>query len=180
MGHAISAIGCKTRELQPVTGSGANPRRNRPGSSGDESLAHPLGLSEQGGLRGDTNLDIARRLLAHARVVSGGADALSETNDRVYDRLRLHLVEVLGTSGYRFLLARAIVTAHANASLVIGADDRLRNPGGSALGPTHLPAVESTLAAVFDLLSEIVGQNLVLRLIHQAWPTFDLLPPFHS
>lgn len=127
---------------------------------------------------GDTNLDIARRLLEHARGASWGTDALSETSDQVYDRLRSHLVEVLGTSGYRFLLARAIDTAHANSKLAVGTDDRLKNPGGSALGPTHLTAVEATLASVFDLLSEIVGQNLVLRLIHQAWPNFDVLPPF--
>lgn len=137
---------------------------------------HPSRLSEWRGPSGDTNLDIARRLLEHAGGARGDPDTLSEASDQVYDRLRSHLVEVLGTSGYRFLLARA--TAQANSKLAVGTDDRLKNPGGSALGPTHLAAVEDTLASVFDLLSEMVGQNLVLRLIHQAWPNFDVLLPF--
>jgi hypothetical protein len=167
-----------------MSGRNSDPQDNRPPSSRG---AHEAGMSEYGydeGLGGvqaaETMLDIVRRLLEHEAGHPLVGEEVAELSERVCQKLRSHLVNILGTSGYHLFIVRAAATAETNSKLVVDADSRLKGQGMSVLSSSHQAAVETTLARFLDLMEDLVGQNLVLRLIHQAWPEFVLLPPYLS
>ena len=107
-------------------------------------------------------------------------DDLGGISDRLCLKLRAHLGDLMGTSGFHFTMDRAISAARVRTELIVGGDGSLEDPTGAPLTAEHLNGVTLTLACFLDILDLLVGPNLLMRLIHQAWPEFDVLPPFTS
>jgi hypothetical protein len=135
-------------------------------------------MRSKGLLPEETMLHIVRRLLEHEAGDSQCPAALAEASERVCQKLRVHLADVMGTSGFRFLMVRAATTAGGSFKLTINDDGCLKMLDASGLDPSQQAAAQASLANVLELLADYIGQNLVLRFIHQVWPDFLLLPPF--
>ncbi len=123
---------------------------------------------------------LARRvLLPDARECRDDA-ALAEAVARADAQLRARLVDLIGPTGYTTLVARAVRLAQAEVpaleqvtgdagegtlrgvrAVVLASDGDLVM---AAAGPTAI------LAHVIGLLIAFIGEDLALRLIHEAWP----------
>ena len=124
---------------------------------------------------------LARRLLS---LESGGQDdpeALAAAIDRATGRLRGRLAGLVGQHGFAALCARAVRLAQRETPTLAGITYDARPPGG--LRGTHefvlanasdpaaaTAALASILAQLIGLLIAFIGQDLTVRLIHEAWP----------
>ena len=139
----------------------------------------------------ETSVEIVTRLLRHeARQPHGGLD-LSKAAEGLCLRMQPYLVDVMGAVGLhammvhaRSLMIRSIERTRPNLSLLnlnlvtIDDDGCLRWLEKSELDSPDQAIVVATLAHFFDLLTAFIGQNLVLRMIHQEWTDFVVLLPF--
>lgn len=125
--------------------------------------------------------DLARRLLAReAGTESPGTLALAGAAERAFDKLRLHLSRLLGTDGFRVLLARAVTLARAEYSWLESA--RVRDDGSleglAEAAVTDTAEAREGITAVpaqfLGLLETFIGRDLTLRLLHGVWPEADL------
>ncbi len=98
---------------------------------------------------------LARRVLLHEAGGRAELAALAEAAERADARLRGRLADLIGTTAYTTLVARAVRLAQAEVPALEGV---------TATGLT------TTLAHVIGLLITFIGENLVFRLIHEAWP----------
>lgn len=139
----------------------------------------------------ETSLDIARRLLQHEVSTHHSDLELAEATELLCRTMRPYLVDIMGTIGFRSMMSHALsMTSRAaerpgfhltsaSLSLVKVDDDGcLKWLEKSELDSPHQNVVVAILAHFFDLLTNFIGQNLVLRLVHQVWPDFVVLPPF--
>ncbi len=127
---------------------------------------------------------LARRVLLHE--VGGRAEptALAEAAARADARLRGRLADLIGTTGYTTLVARAVRLAQAEVPALsritidageTGAEGSLRGvrdlaqASGGDPGATEA-GLRAILAHVIGLLSTFIGEDLALRLIREAWP----------
>jgi len=112
--------------------------------------------------------------------------ALAEAAERADARLRARLADLIGLTGYTTLLARAVrlaqvdVPALAGVAVVAGetgepaAEGRLRGVPDFTRASGDAAAIEAGLSAilahVIGLLITFIGEDLALRLVHEAWP----------
>lgn len=94
---------------------------------------------------------------------------------RAIDRLRPHLSTLMGRSGFRALLARALVRATAEigwlSGVVVVADGELQGLPLASAGADDFSAGEVVLLAhLLGLLEVFIGPALTLRLVTQIWP----------
>lgn len=94
---------------------------------------------------------------------------------RAVDRLRPHLSELMGRSGFRALLARALVRATAEigwlSGVVVVADGELQGLPIASAGADDFSAGEAALLAhLLGLLDVFIGPALTVRLVTQIWP----------
>jgi len=127
--------------------------------------------------------DLARRLLLHEAGGHPEPDALAEAAGRAGARLRGRLIDVVGSTAYTTLLARAVRRAQGEVRTLErgtvaghgGAEGDLHGVRECALASDDDPAVgEASLTAilvhVIGLLVTFIGEVLTLRLVREAWP----------
>jgi hypothetical protein len=127
--------------------------------------------------------ELARRLLAYEASEKQSPEELAAAGERVYRRLREHLVVLLGPIGFDALWARAVHLAQPkfrSADDVAGEQSLHARAYGlqaavrgrdSAAGHHNLVV---TFASFITLLFTFIGEELSLRFIRQIWPD---LPP---
>ncbi len=127
--------------------------------------------------------DLARRLLLHDAGGHPEPGALAEAAGRAGARLRVRLVDVVGSTAYTTLLARAVRLAQGEVRTLErgtvaghgGVEGDLLGVRECALASDDDPAVGETgqtaiLVHVIGLLVTFIGEELALRLVREAWP----------
>jgi hypothetical protein len=123
--------------------------------------------------------ELAQRLLAYEVAADNPSEANSSAGLRVFEKLRRLLSTLVGSSGFRSLLARALTLAKAQ-------DPRLSvaqiKPDGSLEGLSDLGKQDQAtevilIAQLFGLLVTFIGESLTLSLLLDAWPD---LPVFET
>lgn len=106
----------------------------------------------------------------------GAADAAGAA-ERTMARIYLHLGKLIGATGYDVMLARALVLARRTspvlANVVAGPGGRLRGLTAALAEANDADARKAafTLVAHFiELLAILVGDELAIRLLRDAWP----------
>ena len=121
-----------------------------------------------------------RRLLLEA---NGGSNAPSDTivaAEFALQRLRVHVMRWMGPDGFHAVLTRALANARAGYPLLSAVrieprtDVKLSELSGRARtddGEGELAeSLVAFVAATLALLARLIGDDLVIRLTHQAWP----------
>lgn len=119
--------------------------------------------------------EIARAMVAAESSAEVAANAVTAC-----DRLAHHLARVVGELGIRTLLARSVALTSAKHPWLANAITRM--PGEDApwagldaafaLQPpaTGIVAFGDLLSTFVELLSRLIGDSLVVRLLHEVWP----------
>jgi hypothetical protein len=99
----------------------------------------------------------------------------------VPEKLRPHLVALMGNGGFEALLARALALAKTEVPWLRPVHV---NAGGVMEGLEEIPAQVGAdeflegrivlLAQLLGLLVAFIGENLTLRLVHEVWPKVPL------
>jgi hypothetical protein len=125
---------------------------------------------------------LARRLLRHDAALPEANNANDTAVFRVSEKLRGPIGRLMGTGGYRSLLARAQALAGADMpalrTLLIKADgsleglDELRAKLDSRAFATGETALVTQL---LGLLETFIGRGFTLRLLREIWPKLENL-----
>jgi hypothetical protein len=124
--------------------------------------------------------EFAQRLLAQeaASNESGGGTGAAFC---ICERFRISLANLMGSAGYRALLARAVALAGAEVpwlrGLHIRADSRLEDMAELVSKLTAQEIARGEVALVTELLGLLVtfiGPALTVQLMQEAWPEADL------
>jgi hypothetical protein len=125
--------------------------------------------------------EFAKRIIAYET----GENISSGTEDPaafpVSEKLRRHMASIMGTTGFRALLARALELAAAEIPLLcavhVKADGSLEGlekleeqatPGEFSKGRMVL------LAELLGLLVVFIGESLTLRVVREVWPRLSI------
>jgi len=124
---------------------------------------------------------LAERVIAHE---AKGRQASAKKPTGVFhitEEFRPHLVTLMGNTGFRALLSRALALASAEApwlrAVQVNADGFL---GGLAEVEAQVTPKELAegrvllLAHLFELMVAFIGEDLTLRLAREAWPKLPL------
>jgi hypothetical protein len=131
--------------------------------------------------------DLARRALKQASVDDQSVERLIVATEDLLNRLSRRLGRIIGSDGYASLVSRALrVTARQFtflADVTSEADATgftLRRLSTSLLGREPAEArlgLVTLLATLIRLLVTLIGDDLAMRLIGQAWPESAGTPP---
>jgi hypothetical protein len=126
---------------------------------------------------------IARRLLARDVDVTGERGAQPEVVgaalQRGFVRVAANLRDSMGEDGYHALLARALVRTRAHHPALHGIrglnDGNFHLDGVVASVAAHgvsevTEAVEALLAALVDVLSRLIGEDMAIRILEASAP----------
>ena len=123
--------------------------------------------------------ETARRLLASEATASDTQEAQIAAAERVLGRLQEHLLRWFGPDGFHAVLSRALATARkdhpalAHVRIEPRSEARLTELATNArtyrLAELH-DALQALLAAMIALLTRLIGDDLVRRLLQEAWP----------
>ena len=125
--------------------------------------------------------DIAERLLdcETGVIKSHGTTILPAAC--VCEKLREPLATLMGRSGFRALLSRALASAAQKVpslhAVRVNADSALERSNKAAAPLSPATDVEGSVALVAHLLESLVafiGENLTLRLLRDIWPNLKL------
>ena len=121
--------------------------------------------------------DFAERLISIGVIESQSSASKRRAVFTVLDKLRPCLVQVVGDLGFRAVLSRALASANADVAWLRAIHVK---PDGSLAGLDELEAKVDPkeiaegrvvlLAEFFGLLVELIGERLVLQLVHTAMP----------
>lgn len=96
------------------------------------------------------------------------------------EKLRPHLVALMGIIGYRALLARALALANADfpwmREVQVNSDSTCEGFEGleARVKPDEFSEGSIVLLShLLGLLVTFIGEELTLRLVHQAWPNLS-------
>lgn len=115
------------------------------------------------------------KVVARVELARGGGAKEHDVAQRLTKRLNAALVKLVGPGGFDVLLARALVLARRTHPLLKG----ITSTSGGALSgldePTRDAAElrEASLAIVayfIELLAQLVGEDLAMRLVRDVWP----------
>jgi len=127
--------------------------------------------------------EFAGRLLAWEQKAGKRLSSNSPSSVSVQEKLRLHLVAVMGTGGFRALLTRALTLAGAEMTVLrelqVNADGTLEGMEQleQQLGPAEMNECrEVLLAHLLGLLITFIGENLTCRLVGEIWPKLPVQP----
>ncbi len=122
----------------------------------------------------------ARRLLAYEAELSHSPEAPDSTAFRVCEKLRHPLGKLLGATGFRALLSRALALAGAEVpwlrELQLKADGSVEwlVHKDKKLKTQLVDQGEAALVAhLIGLLVTFIGADLTLRIFHDIWPQMD-------
>ncbi len=100
---------------------------------------------------------------------------------RVFEKLRPHLATLMGNTGFRGLISRALMLASAEdprlRGVLVRADGTLEVvPGGWAPADpeARVEGNVTLVAQLLGLLVAFVGENLTLKIVAEVWPGFSL------
>lgn len=121
--------------------------------------------------------DLAKFIVAYEMNREKALSAGNLTTFHACERLRPHLTTLMGTGGFRSLLARALVLAGADAAWLreveVDADGIMKEQEGLH---ARLEAGElfegkvALLTQLIGLLTVFIGEELTARLMRDAWP----------
>jgi hypothetical protein len=123
--------------------------------------------------------ETARRMLAREATASDTQEAQIAAAERVLGRLQEHLLRWFGPDGFHAVLSRALATARkghpALAHVRIESRSEARLTELAANAHTYPPAelrdaMQALVATTIALLSRLIGDDLVRRLLQDAWP----------
>ena len=119
-------------------------------------------------------------MLASEATASDTHEAQIAAAERVLGRLQEHLLRWFGPDGFHAVLSRALATARkdhpalAHVRIEPRSEPRLTELAASAhmYRPAELrEALLALVAATIALLSRLIGDDLVRRLLRDAWPS---------
>lgn len=123
----------------------------------------------------------AGSLLAFELLMSKSAKVKAAATFHVVDRLRPNLTALMGNSGFRALLARALVLASVEVSWLrathVKADSTVAGLAErhAQLEPDEFREGEVVLVAcLLGLLVAFIGPRLTFRLVSDIWPAVSL------
>ena len=114
--------------------------------------------------------ELAARIIAY----ESGNDLIGPANgpQRVFEKMRLALVTLLGPLGFRALIMRALTLARREAPPLecLHIED-----DGTLAGPESEPPleVEVLIRHLISLLMSFVGVAITFRLLQDLWPKLD-------
>jgi hypothetical protein len=113
--------------------------------------------------------ELAERLVAFEAAVENPSNGDALSMCPVCEKLRRTLSILTGTMGFASLMARALTLAEREASVLnavqVRADGSLEGLEGEAA-----KAYPILIAYVLNLLITFIGEDLLLRLLHDVWP----------
>lgn len=127
----------------------------------------------------------AKRLIAYEAGTNDASGTKNPPAFPVIENLHLHLASLMGNTGFRTLLARALVSAEAEVpwlrAVQVNADGCLEGFDEQAAQADPENAAEggvALLAQLLGLLATFIGENLTLRLLREIWPAVPLNDSF--
>jgi hypothetical protein len=129
-----------------------------------------------------TQVERAKRLLAHEGDVGRSSEECAAAAWRVYEKLNARLTPLLGSAGVQALFIRSAKLGQAEfGSLAEAAGpEGMKKLGASlqALAPTEATAVAAALFGIFlELTTTFIGERLTLLILRSAWPTIEDTAP---
>lgn len=125
--------------------------------------------------------DFAERLVAHEVSKNGASGTTTPAASPVCEKLRPHLANLMGRTGFHALLSRALTRAGAEVpslrSLQVNADGSLTQSDNVDMRntPDELAAGSVVLVAqLLDLLVAFIGEKLTLQIVRDVWPKLAL------
>jgi len=125
--------------------------------------------------------DFAERLIAYEITGNRSSGTITSTGFPVCEKLRPHLESLMGNTGFRALLSRALARAEGEVpslrAVQVKADgslaglDKLKmqaDPEELAKGSVVL------VAQLLGLLVAFIGETLTLRLVREIWPKLSV------
>lgn len=128
-------------------------------------------------------VELARRLLEQETKERPDGRDLADAAEQVAQKLRLHLVQLVGPAGFQALLARALTLARAGHPFLKGveaatqAETSLAGLGAAVQGRDQAEieaGVVAMVAGLLWLLATFIGEDLTGRLVHAVWPQVPL------
>jgi hypothetical protein len=121
----------------------------------------------------------AERLVAYETRANKSARAMSPGGFSVCEKLRPHLMTLVGNNGFRALLSRSLALASAEAAWLravrVKADGTLEGPPNIQTQGAEVHEGGVVLVAqLLGLLVAFIGENLTLRLVREVWPKVRL------
>ena len=124
--------------------------------------------------------ELAKRVLVYETAAARPGSAAGSSAFRICEKLRLPLARLMGTAGFRSLLARALALAGAEVpwlrGLHIKADGSLEGLDmlASKVSSDELLLGEIVLLSqTLGLLVTFIGPALTINLLQDAWPKGD-------
>ena len=120
----------------------------------------------------------AGRLIADETKGDQSSGIKGPTALQIFEKLRPHLATLMGTTGFRGLISRALMLAGAEAPwlcrLQVRADGAVEGLDGTDAAETAEGNVV-LIAQLLGLLVAFIGEHLSLQMVREAWPklSFD-------
>ena len=125
--------------------------------------------------------DFAERLIAYETRGNKSSGTKTPAAFPVCEKLRPHLATLMGNTGFRALLSRALALANAEVpslrAVQVKADGSLEGLDELEVqaDPEELAKGSVVLVAqLLGLLVAFIGENLTLRLVREVWPKLSL------
>jgi hypothetical protein len=126
-------------------------------------------------------LDFAERLIACETRGNKSSGTNTPGAFPVCEKLRPHLATLMGNTGFRALLSRALARAEADVpslrAMQVKADGSLAaldKPEVQADPEERAKGSVVLVAQLLDLLAAFIGETLMLRIVCDAWPKLSL------
>jgi hypothetical protein len=125
--------------------------------------------------------DFAKRLIAYETTGNKSSGAKTPARFPVCEKLRPHLATLMGNTGFRALLSRALARARSEVpslhAVQVNADGSLAELDKLEVQADPAELVRGSVVLVAQLLGLLVtfiGVNLTLRLVREVWPKLSL------
>jgi hypothetical protein len=117
----------------------------------------------------------ASRLLSHESEADNSSTGGTTPAGRVYAKLSVHLVPILGKAGVQALMGRSFKLAQVELSEFDEASlseraTRLSDWFDTRNSDTEAESTAAVLANFFSLLTTFIGAKLTTELLRKAWP----------
>jgi len=123
----------------------------------------------------------AERLIAYETSGNQSSGTTTPTAFPVCEKLRSHLADLMGSTGVRMLLSRALAQAEVEVpslrALQVKVDGSLEHSGELEVQADSEELAKGSVVLVAQLLGLLVtfmGETLVLRIVCDAWPNLTL------
>lgn len=125
--------------------------------------------------------DFAERLIAYETKINKSSEIKIPAACLVIGNLRPHLATLMGDVGFHALLSRALTLANAKVTWLravhVKEDGTFNgfNEVEAEIGSDEIfEGCVVLVAQLLGLLAAFVGNDLTLRLVHEAWPKLPL------